>query len=347
MEEIIKIIMENVGNRRVFIWGACKSGELFKKILMEKKIEIAGFIDKKADMFKIASEKVISPNKIINNSENIYVVVAVVNYYREIEEFLIKNRYKLEKDYYYIYRPQIVNSVFNQKDNSGNEIEGSLLNTKVEFGGYNNKIIIGENIDVKNAKLDIRFLSNNSFLEIKSGCCFDGEIHIFIHDNSKLIIQENCTFRDKTYFSVAINSEISIGKNSTFNDMFLIFSTFNGKIEIGEDCMVSLSVTIGNNDGHAIFDVKSGENINGGGMIYIGNHVWIGNKATILTESFIESGSIVAANSLLTGRKKFSNNCIIAGSPAKVIRKNIAWDRSITDSEIIKKSVYYKLTEDK
>ncbi len=61
--------------------------------------------------------------------------------------------------------------------------------------------------------------------------------------------------------------------------------------------------------------------------IRIGHHVWIGYGAKILKGAMIGDGSIVGTVSIVN--KPFSNNVIIAGSPAKVVQKNIVWSRNV------------------
>lgn len=53
--------------------------------------------------------------------------------------------------------------------------------------------------------------------------------------------------------------------------------------------------------------------------IYIGENVWICDNVVVLAGSHIASSCVVAANSVVKGY--FDENCLIAGSPAKIIRK--------------------------
>ena len=59
--------------------------------------------------------------------------------------------------------------------------------------------------------------------------------------------------------------------------------------------------------------------------IKIGNHVWIGTSAIILKGSVIRENSIVAAGAIVSG--EFPPNSVIAGNPAKVVKKNVVWQR--------------------
>lgn len=52
----------------------------------------------------------------------------------------------------------------------------------------------------------------------------------------------------------------------------------------------------------------------------------IGIKTTLVTTS------IVGAETVVKG--KFPNNCVIAGNPAKIVKKDVTWDRSDIHSDI-------------
>ena len=54
--------------------------------------------------------------------------------------------------------------------------------------------------------------------------------------------------------------------------------------------------------------------------------MWVAYGATIWGGTKIGSGSIVGAFSVV--KKHFPNNCVIAGVPAKVIRKDVFWERN-------------------
>lgn len=53
--------------------------------------------------------------------------------------------------------------------------------------------------------------------------------------------------------------------------------------------------------------------------VTIGDDVWVGTNAVILPGITIGDNCVIAAGSIVT--KSFSDNCIIAGNPAKLIRK--------------------------
>ena len=96
---------------------------------------------------------------------------------------------------------------------------------------------------------------------------------------------------------------------------------------IGKDCMFAEFVKLWCGDCHAITDKTTGEVINlDPPALKIGNHCWIGESSRLLKHTCLPNNTIVGACSLVT--KKFSEeNLIIAGNPAKIIRKNATWHR--------------------
>jgi acetyltransferase-like isoleucine patch superfamily enzyme len=106
--------------------------------------------------------------------------------------------------------------------------------------------------------------------------------------------------------------------------------------------MISNLVTIANGDRHPIFDVNTNEQINKNKSIVLEDHVLLRNKCTIMSRSKIGEGSVVGDNSLV--KNEFHNNCIIMGIPAKLIRKDIVWDRKIDNFNCIIDKPYWNKT---
>lgn len=107
-------------------------------------------------------------------------------------------------------------------------------------------------------------------------------------------------------------NKVKIGKNVVINSDCLMMAA--GGITIEDEVMIAANAQlISNNhdlDNRWIITCKP---------IHIGRRVWIGAGATILPGVTIGENAVVGAGSVVT--KDVEANTIVAGNPAKVIRK--------------------------
>lgn len=141
---------------------------------------------------------------------------------------------------------------------------------------------------------------------------------------TRLLLEENATFEIKKEFTMYAGSYIRIIKNGHLevNGGFInegVEITCASKIKIGEGATIARDVVIRDYDGHTI--EEEGYEISK--PINIGNHVWIGNRAMILKGVTIGDGAIIAAGAIVT--KDVPSGAIVAGVPAKVIKKGVKW----------------------
>lgn len=222
-----------------------------------------------------------------------------------------------------------LDNIFNYSDENGNTIECVQpldKGVKVIFRGSNNKLVLKDG--AKPSQSTIMFDCDNGYCEFGK-TAYKGNIRIGHH--CKVIIGNGVTCTYPCYISTAEYTTV----------------------EVGEDCMIASANEIRSDDAHPIFNVKTGERINMPKSIRIGNHVWIGAHAAILGGTQIGDGSVVGYASVVKG--SFPNNCIIAGTPAKIVRKDIAWERPHLnlakpyfkpDASAVKKSAYWHETID-
>lgn len=124
----------------------------------------------------------------------------------------------------------------------------------------------------------------------------------------------------------ANNCIIRIGKNCTSNETKIIIMEDNTSLSIGNDCMFSCGITFCLSDLHPLYCKASNKLLNKSKDLIVGEHVWIGMHATILKNSYIAKNSIVGAYAVVAG-KFTEENCVLAGNPARVVKRQVCWHR--------------------
>ena len=199
----------------------------------------------------------------------------------------------------------------------------------------------------------VKFTGSNNTLTIDPRARIESLIVDFDCDNGVLRIGGNDGAPPlRAAIRVGQDSVVSIGRNVSMTSVCAMSATEGAHITIGDDVMFASENQVRADDGHPIFDVRTGLRANPARSITIGAHVWLGRAAVVLGGAKIGSGSVIGYGSIVT--KSVPNNCIAAGVPAKIVRRDIAWERphlSLVapfykpDASTITKSSYWHLTE--
>lgn len=167
---------------------------------------------------------------------------------------------------------------------------------------------------------------SDNLIEFGEGCRLGWcRIEVFGSGN-RIKIERDCVCKELDIW-ISDGGVIEIGHNTHFSGKIHIACTESKAVRIGERCLFSSEIVIRTGDSHSIIDNK-GHRINSAEDVSIGNHVWIGQRAVILKGAYIGKESVIGANSLVTG-KKFKDNVVLAGQPAKVIKENVTWHHDL------------------
>lgn len=181
----------------------------------------------------------------------------------------------------------------------------SYKGIEIHWTGTNSIIEIFEPVNIENSKF---FLGNNNTIKLKN--------------------TEYKVYSLNIYMINANNCNVNIGKNVSINGCDIEANNTNEIfITIGNESMLSSDITLRAHDAHKIYDINSQEIINLPKRgITIGKHCWIAQYVKILKNCIIPDDSIVGLGSIVT--KSFNeNNVIIAGNPAKIVKRNVTWQR--------------------
>lgn len=356
IHNITETAIEYFRNRTIVLWGKYKISDRIRERLAEHNITDVIYVDKDESKW---DEKEVFSTQIIDGNADIYYIVISVGVYDSIRKKLTEGGYNSIVDYYYFSDCIVKESDEYYEDAHGNKIFGNRLGLKFVFSGWNSEIKIGSDVNLDSlqlymhndmhikigdrvkGKIENLRMKNHSAIEIGDDVIIDGT-QVEIGEYSSLKIGSRSLLGRgggiPTRIVLRQNADVLIGDDfSVAGDFFFMIGS-NTMLEIGKDNMFSWGTRIFTMDGHAIFDVASGEVINSGRdeeqkrEIIIGDHVWVGLRATIFYGTSIGNGSIVGACSFVKG--VFPNNCMIAGVPAKMIKKDVCWSRNSIATDI-------------
>lgn len=184
----------------------------------------------------------------------------------------------------------------------GNKLicDGALLHhVDIQISGTGNVITLGDRVNLTDCTIRIYGNNNKITIGAHTSC---NQTTFWMEDNGNAIrIGENCGLTGKTELAAIEGTDITIGNR----------------------CLFSNHITFRTGDSHSIVDMQA-KRCNPSESIFIHDHVWIGADVVCLKGAEIAEGCVVGTRSLVT--KKFTEpNCVIAGAPAKLIRKDTTW----------------------
>lgn len=236
------------------------------------------------------------------------------------------------------------------KDVDNNIIEGKIENCKVIFKGKNSILRVSPGFKAYGCGLVI-IIENSCDITLGSYFQVGKESTLFFRAGCKVMIGEHASLGNrvniycrgiiniKDYFCMREYSELRVHGNLTFDSwVYLqhhvtIYVPRHSELNVGKDTGFSWYSKVFAGSGHSTFDtkhkIKLEEMVSQGTekkRLLIGNHVWVGSGSTIHNEVSIADNSAVVSGSVLYSGH-FPDHVMIAGNPAKVVARNIDWDR--------------------
>ena len=175
--------------------------------------------------------------------------------------------------------------------------------------GQNNKVVIES--PLHECRIDLRISGNHNEVYIRAPFAIKG-LNIRIG---------NHVAAHQAKLDIAEGFSIESGGN------FLLYNSGNTLV-IGANCMFSNTVTVRCGDSpHLLFDKETGEYLDVSEGVFIGQHVWVGERVYITKRASIANESVAAACAVITKRFE-EEHVVLAGNPAKVVRRNAQWIRN-------------------
>lgn len=154
---------------------------------------------------------------------------------------------------------------------------------------------------------------------------------MFPSSETVLNIQGNIHIEDRLVLGMGssivslLNSTIKFGHNAILGANNLMYCEKN--IKIGNDFLTSWNCQIMDSDTHKVIDINTNECKPIAQDVIVGDSVWLGNGVIVNKGTQFASKTIVASRSLCNkDYTLFGENCVLAGSPAKVVANNKRWE---------------------
>lgn len=340
---IAEIIINNSGDKDIVFWGGWNNTELIREVEKVKKIK---FVAVSPSTTKIS--RVCEHLASLSGKRDKYYVVVFPKETQDIRDMFTRFGYLADDVFYVNHVPVAVND--DGTDKYGNVVKGvEKYGRKVQLylEGYGAKITLGEKISIGSAlKINV---GSEIKVTIGDRCKFEKNFSILTRNlernrYAEIKISENCSFTDGIIIS--FGGRIYLDSNSTYGRNFRITAFHAITVNVGSQCMFSSDIHILGGDGHTIYNTENNKVLNSlesmpeeKKRVVIGNHVWVGLRSVILNGSDIGDGSMIGAVSVV--KRRCSNNCMLAGNPAKVLRNPIPVDAAEMLEEEEK---YYNLT---
>lgn len=180
------------------------------------------------------------------------------------------------------------------------------------FSKHGKKTFLGKNVILKcKSKLHI-----GNYVSIQDNVYIDALSLQGLHLGDGCSIGKNSVIRCSGNMQ-QLGIGFSMGKNSSLADNCFVGAT--GGVFIGNDVIGGQNIRFhsSNHNFKALNVLIRQQGVSAKG-IRIGNDCWLGAGVVFCDGSSIGNGCVVAANSVVT--KKFPDNCVIAGVPAKIIK---------------------------
>ncbi len=181
---------------------------------------------------------------------------------------------------------------------------------KRKFKEIDSKAILkGKNYKFgRGSRISLRFGSKKSDIILGNNIWMYGTIAS--SSGGKVIMEDDTKIGNRS--SIVCVNGITIGKHTAIADGVIIVDNNNHPINPEDRKFMRLTP-----EDSEFRDWKYSDNK----PILIGNNVWIGANSRILKGVNIGDNSIVASASVVT--KDVPKNCIVAGNPAKIVKKDI------------------------
>ncbi len=201
----------------------------------------------------------------------------------------------------------------------------------IETGNQNRIILVAQDGTESSVSqidgLEIIFHGSNNECKIHKGNgIFDKGSHICFYSNNASVEIGEIYVHALVAISMGENARLYIGNDFSSNGTEFNLIERNSEIHLGNNVLFARNTKVYSSDMHTIYDVKTKEALNFKNKISLGDNIWICEDVMVLGNSEVKSDTVIAARSLVNTQFPMPN-CILSGTPAKVVKTGISWSR--------------------
>ena len=205
----------------------------------------------------------------------------------------------------------------------GRDVIPNQIDKTIE--GFGNRVEYGAHVAFRNCRL--RISGNNNHLVIEDFGVFNNvTFAIMGHDHSIRIGKSVRFNRGGEVWLEDSGCTMTIGAHTTFENAHLAVTEPGSILQIGDDCMFAYDIDVRTGDSHSILDRATGERINYARHVLIEDNVWVAAHCSILKGTVLRKDTVVATRSVVSEAHE-RGAIVLGGSPARVLREDITWDR--------------------
>ncbi len=188
---------------------------------------------------------------------------------------------------------------------------------RVQLKGLKKGLVKLNMENVKTGMIRLGF-SDGSFQKGKTG-----KSSLTFAENSTMVFCGSAVLANAFFINLCSGSTLVLGDE--FSSNYNLTISCGERIEFGSGCLLGWDTTFIDGDGHSILTM-SGDLLNETKGIKVGNHVWIASETAFLKGSRVGNNNVVGFRSTVLGEID-DENCVISGTPARVIKRNVDWKR--------------------
>jgi len=158
----------------------------------------------------------------------------------------------------------------------------------------------------------------------------------------KLVLKGQTRFGSGVYIQVEKDAILEIGNDVLISNNCKIICY--KKITIGNHCRIAWETQIIDTMFHFIKEIETGRISSLSQPITLGDNNWIGNRVSVMKGSQTPNYCIIASGSMVNKKLNVPENCIVAGTPVKLIKIGVY--RVLMEEELLLKKKLREKDED-